>query len=146
MTNASTTKSRFTRLLFIAIALILAALPLSILTLYYPLRSSLHPYDWHDVHDVNWGIQKFPTYGRVAHYDGIIAIISGYLIFLAFGLGSDAVTMYKQWARKLGLTRIFPSLNNTNGSRSNGTSALTSAASRARLVTLAMMQSRDSKE
>ncbi|KAF2666259.1 STE3-domain-containing protein [Microthyrium microscopicum] len=144
MTSASTTKSRFNRLLCISILLIFAVLPLAVASLVYIATQEFHGFSWNDVHYVNWGPRMIPTNGQLAHWDSIIAIISGYILFLAFGLGNDALDMYKQWGRKLGLARIFPSLNATGSSKN--TSAMTSAASRARLVTSGMMESKASKE
>jgi pheromone a factor receptor len=114
MTNSSTTKSRFLRLFIISASLIFFVLPISIQALVVTLNSSYgyFGYSWYFTHYINWGIQKVPTGGRISRndIDSIIAIVSGYLIFFCFGMGKDATNMYREWATKLGLLRIFPCL------------------------------------
>jgi pheromone a factor receptor len=112
LSNSSTTKSRFIRLFMISIILIFVVLPISIQALVVPLEEGYHSYDWNYTHYVGWDIIKVPTGGKIlAHeIDAIIGIVSGYLVFFCFGLGKDAIGMYRAWAAKLGLLTIFPCL------------------------------------
>ena len=49
-------------------------------------------------------IYKIPTSGKVS-FDKWIIIGAGLLLFLFFGLGQDATTMYKGWMVKAGLDK-----------------------------------------
>jgi hypothetical protein len=100
------------RLFMISIILIFIVLPISIQALIVPLREGYHSYDWNYTHYVDWDIVKVPTGGKIlAHeIDAIIGIVSGYLVFFCFGLGKDAIGMYRTWAAKLGLLAVFPCL------------------------------------
>lgn len=134
LSDSSTTKSRFLRLLFIAVVLIFAVLPLSVHAVIWPLQAGMHPFSWNRVHNINWTVGKYPSGGRLLQWDGVVAIICGYLLFVGFGLGSDAISMYKQWARKIGLAHIVPRLDGLRNSRSHHNSATSTNADRSKLV------------
>lgn len=132
LSNSSTTKSRFLRLLIISVVLIFIVLPVSIQALVIPLQEGYQKYDWHYTHDVEWDIQKVPTNGRIyaQEVENIIGIVSGFLVFFCFGIGKDAVDMYREWARSLGLLPLLPFLQeptfpNTFGSSMNSERQIT---------------------
>jgi len=51
-------------------------------------------------------IYRIPTNGKVS-FDKWIIIGAGLVLFLFFGLGQDATTMYKGWMLKLGLDKYW---------------------------------------
>ena len=50
-----------------------------------------------------------PT-GGVVQFDRWIRIALGFTVFFCFGLGQDAIAMYRDWLLKCGLGKIFPKL------------------------------------
>jgi pheromone a factor receptor len=113
--QASTTKSRFFRLLGISTLIIFVTLPLSIHGAYYPYRHGLIPYSWKLVHS-GWVVILEPTLGKFPHWDSILYAVSGYLVFGLFGLGQDAKSMYKGWMSASGLNKYFSSINSSTRS------------------------------
>jgi pheromone a factor receptor len=108
--NTNLNQSRFIRLFLLALTLLLIFLPLQTYILYLNLAFPLHAYSWKLVHGPYWGsIIKVPTGGAVL-FDRWIRVACGFLIFIFFGLGKDAITMYRTWLLKLGLGKIFPNL------------------------------------
>lgn len=68
-------------------------------------------------------------------YIRYIWLVVGFLIFLAFGLGKDAVKMYKQALLSLGLGRCMPSLREGTSPRAgSATGTLSSFSSKAKLM------------
>ena len=90
---------------------VIAYIPVTIITLKANLQgvlADLLPYDWKLVHGIEWTfIVKHPTHG-VLQFDRWIPAASGIIIFLFFGLGADAVMMYRDWLRYYRLDRILP--------------------------------------
>lgn len=118
-------------------ALIVIALPLEVFILYENSNVPFAPYSWDLVHGPEWGnISLVPTGGAVT-FDRWIQIGNGFLVFLAFGIGEDAMIMYREWLLKAGFGRIFPTLrreNRTARNQSHSTSSQASSmGSRARL-------------
>ncbi|KAF8443509.1 pheromone A receptor-domain-containing protein [Terfezia claveryi] len=103
-----TTKSRFLRLYIYCSGLILFLLPTTFYTFYRELNVERLPYDWKLIHDpVMWAdIYRIPTNGKVA-FDKWMIIGAGLLLFLFFGFGQDANTMYKDWIVKAGLGKYW---------------------------------------
>ena len=136
--SSNLNKSRFVRLFLISFTLLLIFLPLQFYILYVNLSYPRHPYSWSHVHGPSWSqIVKVPTGGQVI-FDRWIRVGSGLLIFVFFGLGKDAMGMYRKWLVKMGLAKVFPSLTSPrsmqqpSGSTSQG--ALGSLSSRAKLL------------
>jgi pheromone a factor receptor len=57
-----------------------------------------------------------PTDG-VVRFDRWFSITTGFVIFLFFGLGKDALEMYRSWLVMIGFGKCFPSLTRPNGAR-----------------------------
>ena len=93
--SSGMSKSRFIRLFTFNALLILAYFPLSIFTFEQNLHFKKHPYSWKVVHDPNWS-RKIIIYKTGGHlnFDRAGQITTGYLVFVFFGLGSDARMMY----------------------------------------------------
>ena len=135
--NSNLNQSRFIRLFLLAATLLLVFLPVQAYILYLNLAFPRHAYSWDIVHGPLWNsIIKVPTGGQVL-FDRWIRVVCGFVIFLFFGLGKDAITMYRAWLLKLGLGKIFPSLANaylpsTSATGSGNSSKLHLLSSKAR--------------
>ena len=136
--NSNMTKSRFMRLFLLSVILNTLVLPVQFYVLYQNSVTPLIPFDWNLFHgSAWWNISLVPTGGTVL-FDRWIQIAAGYAVFIFFGLGQEAKTMYRKWLIKFGVGKIFPSLHHsplpkpnralTNGSQAN------SIASRARML------------
>jgi len=107
--NSNLTKSRFMRLFWLSILLILVVLPVQYYVLVVNVSHPFVKYSWNEVH-ADWGnISSIPTNGAVI-FDVWIQIAVGFAVFFFFGLGQDARNMYSKWLLKIGLGRVFPSL------------------------------------
>jgi pheromone a factor receptor len=104
-----TRKSHFYRLILIALILTIGVLPIEIQAMYLPLRGGLLPFNWTLIHS-DWEPLLIPTNGTLPVWYGPVAIILGFITFICYGLGRDAVEMYKSWLRVFGLEKHFPSL------------------------------------
>ncbi|KAJ5388606.1 hypothetical protein N7509_011147 [Penicillium cosmopolitanum] len=103
-------KSRFLRLLFLGLTLLICILPVELYTFYYSLKYSLpwHPYSWSRIHGPSWfTIVKIPTQGQV-YVDRWSPIAAGFVIFGFFGFGRDATKIYRTILWCLGLGCCFP--------------------------------------
>lgn len=110
--NASTTKSRFIRLLVLSLVMLLGSFPVQLQVLYFNLTAfqPWQPYSWDAVHGPDWGeIAKYPMFGEV-FFDRWIQVAAGFLLFAFFGFGRDATLMYRSVLLKLGFGRLFPCL------------------------------------
>lgn len=105
-----TNKSRFFRLFSMALVLILGILPVEIFVFVVNINVDLHPYSWSRVHGENWGKITFVTNHGQVIFDRWIRIASGILVFIFFGMGSDASKMYRSWLFKFGISRCLPGL------------------------------------
>ena len=136
--NSNLTKSRFKRLFFLSMTLIAVVLPVQFYVLYKNASYPQVPYDWNAIHGPDWSdIIMVPTDGEV-YYDHWIHIAVGFAIFIFFGLGKDALTMYRGWLLKLGLGAILPSLQTSSRKQSTFSTVTTpttetSFSSRARI-------------
>lgn len=71
------------------------------LRIYLNVSGPLLPYSWDLVHGSSWmDIVMVPQHGAVP-LDRWITIVLGILLFIFFGLGSDAMKMYRKWWLKL---------------------------------------------
>lgn len=96
------------------ITLIAIVLPVQFYVLYRNLSFPFLPYDWNAIHGPNWGdIILVPT-GGVVHFDRWIHIAVGFAIFFFFGVGKEALNMYRGWLLKIGFGAIFPRLHPTD--------------------------------
>ncbi|KAL8968630.1 MAG: hypothetical protein Q9183_002375, partial [Haloplaca sp. 2 TL-2023] len=104
------TQSRFLRLFLLSSALVLVFLPLQLYVLYRNASIPLLPYSWKEIHGYHWmDVVMMPTHGEVP-LDRWITIVLGIFVFLFFGLGSDAMKMYRKWFTKLRLDTNFVGL------------------------------------
>ncbi|GKZ95246.1 a-factor receptor [Aspergillus niger] len=131
--NSNLTKSRFMRLFLIAFIMLWAIIPVQT----YVVASNIivtqpwHSYSWSVAHPPNWNeVIKVPVEGRV-FYDRWIPVASGYMFFIFFGSGRDALVMYRAISIFLGFGNCFTSLKSSSA---NSSSASGSLGSRAKLL------------
>lgn len=93
-----------------SITLIAVVLPIQLYLFSTALSMKFIPYDWEKIHGPGWSqrIILVPTYGNLL-YDRWFHILMGFALFLFFGLGKDAVTMYRGWMTSIGLDGLFSS-------------------------------------
>ena len=136
--NSNMTRSRFLRLFILSMVLLAIVFPLDIYILYRNASFPLLPYSWVAVHGPDWNtIDLIPT-GGIIPFDRWIMIAVGFTVFPFFGLGHDAMIMYRRWLLKMGFGKIFPCLCRESSSRHSANSPTSSHAnsvgSRVRLL------------
>ncbi|KAK9466015.1 pheromone A receptor-domain-containing protein [Lipomyces arxii] len=102
------TVSRFARLLFFCVSMVVVELPLSLYNLIRNVENGVHAFHWNVTHnEQKWSvIPRIPmTYTRPDMYFYLICSI---MLFVYFGFGVDARTVYIDWMVKLGFRKVFP--------------------------------------
>ena len=94
---SNTTKSRFYRLFILSSILIGVILPSQAYILAMNLTHQYQPYSWSRVHGDSWNSALLLPSEENVPFDRWIRIGSGFLIFVFFGIGKDAVILYKSW-------------------------------------------------
>lgn len=94
------TTSRFFRLFALAFALLVTYCPLAIFAFAANVSIPMHIYSWSYIHPADWNSRIIirQTAGRLS-FDRWGQIATGYLLFGFFGLGPDAVRMYRAWLK-----------------------------------------------
>lgn len=135
LANNHTTKSRFMRLYILCLVWILLIIPTAVYVLYVNLSRSKASYSWESSHNATtWNeIDLVPSNGVVV-FDRYIWLGSGIIVFLTFGFGRDAVTMYRCCMLAVGLGRVFPSLRTDyTGTRASKPGSFSTFSSKAKL-------------
>jgi pheromone a factor receptor len=114
-------QSQFIRLFAMATALIVIFLPVALyifaLNLSFPAMRKT--YSWSRVH--NWTpAYLMHSYGGET-FDCWVEVVTGYVVFVAFGFGRDALLTYRRVLRYLGLGKIFPRLDHSGDQDVRGT-------------------------
>ncbi|KAH9827295.1 Pheromone A receptor [Teratosphaeria destructans] len=108
---SNTTNTRFMRLYIFCLVLLLPILPLEIYTLYTNVNHDQNAYSWTEAHDPKvWNIIRLQASNGSVYWDRWIWLACGVIVFLFFGLGRDAVKMYRDSLLAIGADRIFPRL------------------------------------
>ena len=117
---SNTTKSRFLRLLILALVFVLILFPLQIYVLFLNWPEIYVPYSWSQIHDPRqWNqITFIPSHGTVLP-DRWIVVGCGALVFILLGLGKEAKATYKLWLYKVGLGQCFTRLSSPRWSQQN---------------------------
>ncbi|KAL1626623.1 a-factor receptor [Diplodia seriata] len=104
----NTTRSRFLRLFLLSTLILLGILPTQAAILYANVPASFMNFSWSRNHDPihRSTIQAAYSHGKLLP-DRWVSLACGFLIFLFFGLGTDASDMYRSWAKKLDPARLF---------------------------------------
>ncbi|PWW70796.1 fungal pheromone STE3G-protein-coupled receptor, partial [Tuber magnatum] len=101
--NSGLTTSRFVRLFVLSLVLVVVNLPLTFYVFYRNLNRPWIIYNWDLVHGNDWSyILRIPSYD-VVQFDRWISVGAGYILFFVFGMGSDALKMYRGWLDAIGL-------------------------------------------
>lgn len=99
---SNTTKPRFLRLFLMSLILILGILPSQFYVLAVNMSVPFRSYSWSRVHGSEWNsVIMIPSNGYVI-FDRWIRLACGLLVFCFFGVGTDALSMYKSWVRRIG--------------------------------------------
>jgi pheromone a factor receptor len=108
-------QSQFIRLFAMATALIVIFLPVAlyifVLNLSFPAKR--RTYSWSRVH--NWTPIYFTRSYSGETFDCWVEVVTGYVVFISFGFGRDALLTYRRVLRNLGLGKIFPRLRYSGG-------------------------------
>jgi pheromone a factor receptor len=111
--GSNMSKSRFLKLFWLSFIMLAVVLPLQTYVLYYNIVANLpwQPFSWNAVHGPEWNtVFPIPTGGEVPFPDRWITIAASFLLFLFYGLGNDAINLYRNTLVRLGLGRFFPTL------------------------------------
>jgi pheromone a factor receptor len=106
-------KFRFLKLFWLSFILLLVVLPLQIYVLYFNISTNLPwlPFSWDAIHGSQWNtIIPVATGGTVVFPDHWVTIVASFVLFLFYGLGNDAIKLYRSWLLRVGVGRLFPSL------------------------------------
>ncbi|CUM67426.1 uncharacterized protein PRCAT00005122001 [Priceomyces carsonii] len=101
-TNSGLNAKRFARLLIFSLLIVLVLAPL---TTYYFVADALSfkgKFSWKETHNEYWDFIYFFDVGYSVTYGNFINIGLSIITFILFGLGSDALDLYKSMFRKLG--------------------------------------------
>lgn len=110
--SSSMNKSRFLRLFFVALSMLIAILPLQAYVVYWNIRLSMpwHPFTWNGIDGKRWTqILKIQSFGQV-FFDRWTPVGMGFIIFIFCGFGHDAKRSYRTALRYVGLGYCFPNL------------------------------------
>ncbi|KAJ9295508.1 hypothetical protein DTO271G3_5964 [Paecilomyces variotii] len=108
--GSSMNKTRFLRLFCMASVMLLAILPTQAYVLYVDVQLSLpwHDYSFSRLHGPGWNtIIKVATHGQ-SFFDRWIPIGGTLVLFIFFGFGKDATSIYRSIVTKLGVDHWLP--------------------------------------
>ncbi|GAD97393.1 a-pheromone receptor PreA [Paecilomyces variotii No. 5] len=114
--GSSLNKTRFLRLFCMASVMLLAILPTQAYVLYVDIQLSLpwHDYSFTRMHGPEWNtIIKVATHGQ-SFFDRWIPIGGILVLFVFFGFGKDATSMYRSIFTKLGVDRWLPAKSHSD--------------------------------
>lgn len=111
-TNSGLTLTRFARLLILCFVIILIMLPLSLYGLVQNAQNLEGNFNFKSTHSkALWNVILKIDLGKPL-YTVWIYVLASYLVFLVFGLGSDALSMYANFLRAIGLGFIVDYIDN----------------------------------
>ncbi|CDK26514.1 unnamed protein product [Kuraishia capsulata CBS 1993] len=107
-TNSGLSVRKFARLLGFCFLIILALFPLAIYRLYRTISTATSKFDWKETHDkLLWPIILYLPYDPLQELDKWSYLCVAFLTFLLFGIGADALAVYKKYLVKMGLGFLF---------------------------------------
>ncbi|KAG7661070.1 STE3 [[Candida] subhashii] len=95
-TNSGLNLKRFARLLIFCILVIIAMVPIATYHFYQKASGEVAKFVWSEVHSWAWGLPLYLDYGMLPLYSRFINFALSVITFLLFGLGADAVEMYRE--------------------------------------------------
>lgn len=132
--NSNVTTSRFLRLLLLSCTLIFIYGPINVYIFYLNISVPRLPYSWSEIHDPDvWNIiYRFPA-NPASEFDRYAPIVGAFLVFFFFGIGTDAMSLYRGVTRSIGIEKYIPKMSKLSfswrGSRSGGTSGYSNTSS-----------------
>ncbi|TKA79987.1 hypothetical protein B0A55_02091 [Friedmanniomyces simplex] len=135
LASSNMSKNRFLRLYIFCIVLVVTFVPLQAYTLSQNLAQAREKYSWSALHDPAQFsmIYMMPSNGRVLP-EAYIWLAGGFFIFIFFGLGKDAVAMYRAGLLAMGFDKLFPSLKPGYTPRHSVSGTISSLGSKAKLM------------
>lgn len=106
-TNSGLNIKRFARLLIFSVLIVIALVPVAIYYFISDFTLFEGKFVWSEIHNQYWGEIFFFDFGIEIVYDRWVNIALSVITFLLFGLGSDALQMYKNGLCMVGLGRLF---------------------------------------
>jgi len=126
------------RLYILCLVWFIGLVPMSAYFLYYNFNNTLgqlNQYNWATVHDAaTWNTIRMVGSGGTIVYDRYIWLVEAGLIFVFFGFGKEAVSMYRSGLLALGFGRIFPLLDPEHVRRHSVSGTVSSFGSKAKLL------------
>ncbi|GBB87410.1 hypothetical protein RclHR1_13890002 [Rhizophagus clarus] len=104
--------SYYYRLVLFCITYLIFALPAALLTTFSNLLEGFVPFDMSS-RDFK-AFVKFPGEDQGVTFIDYAKPLSGFILFIFFGTGQDAIATYKKWAIAAKLDKIFCCLSNSN--------------------------------
>ncbi|KAI5969142.1 STE3 [Candida margitis] len=98
-TNSGLNLKRFARLLIFSILIVFVMTPLSIYYFAQKVSFTQYPFHWEEVHSPEWGDIYFADFGFFSVIDRLVNSSISIVAFLLFGLGTDALKMYRSFLR-----------------------------------------------
>lgn len=105
-TNSGLNFRKFARLLIFSILIIIALVPLAVYNFASDAKYYRGPFIWKEIHTSYWGEIVYYDLGISTCYDRFIDIGLSFIAFIIFGLGSDALTMYKKILGHIGFSHF----------------------------------------
>lgn len=96
-TNSGLNLRRFARLLIFSFLIVFALTPLSIYYFAQKVSYTQYPFHWIEVHSSDWGDIYYADFGFFAVIDRLVNSAISVVAFLLFGLGTDALKMYRSF-------------------------------------------------
>ncbi|KAI3407021.1 STE3 [Candida oxycetoniae] len=110
-TNSGLNIKRFARLLLFCVLVIFGMMPLAIFYFVDSVGTIREPFHWSQVHDDKlWGVIEYYDFGYITVADKLVNSMLSIIAFLLFGLGSDALQMYKSLFRKFSQNTVTETL------------------------------------
>ncbi|KSA02396.1 uncharacterized protein AC631_01860 [Debaryomyces fabryi] len=106
-TNSGLNIKRFARLLIFNVLIVIALVPVAVYFFVSDFSLFEGDFVWSEIHNEYWGEIFFFDFGIEIVYDRWVNIALSVVTFLLFGLGSDALEMYKNGLCVISLGRLF---------------------------------------
>lgn len=116
-TNSGLNLARFARLLFFCFLIVLVMFPFSMYSFVSELKDVSGYFDFNAAHDKStWTLIIYLDLDK-PFFDVWLYILMSYLVFIIFGLGSDALGMYGNMIRAVGLGFVLDNVKEAINSR-----------------------------
>lgn len=114
VTNSGLNHRRFARLLIFSLLILLVMVPVTVFYFSKDVGQYAHRFIWSQAHSDVWSEIVYGDFGPSFLYQQWVDVALSVVTFLLFGLGSDAIEMYKGALRKLGFSFKDRRTNNGN--------------------------------